>query len=149
MVSVCGAPAPGVNITAVQQAVVFAVCRYDDIGGCSGLHCCQHYILPLNAATVVGEGDAFVFQGFEVNQLQPFAAFGYGTIWQYVDYGVTVDDLLLQGEIPGRVGDWIEIGHCADGSVSSACCSKASAANCFLPGLPGFPQMNMQVDKGG
>ena len=147
--AVGGGVAPVVDVAAAQQRVVLAVRGEDDILPGGGGHGSEHHVVPLHPAAVVGEGDAAALQRSEVHRLQALAAAGDGSVGEDLDAGVSVDDLLLEGEGLRAVGHGVEVGHRADGRVAAVCGGQRAGADGLLVALAGLPEMDVDIHEAG
>ena len=88
------------------------------------------------------------WKGAKVGQHRSLAGVSGGSDGKHVYHGAPVR-LLQPGDPLRRVNDGLRVGHAAHGSKSSRGCRGRSGGDGFLVTLPGFAQVNMQVDEAG
>ena len=138
-----------VDVSSVQERIVFAVGGDDDIFGRGSPHGFPHHFLALDAAAVIRKGDAPALEGMEINQFQPTPSFRDGTVGEHPDEGVPVDGFQFQGEMLRAVRHGIQVGHGAYEGVSTPGSGPAATADGFLPGLSRFTEMYVKVGESG
>ena len=97
-------PTSVVDVATVQQGIVFAMGGQNAVQLRRPAHGLQHHIVLLDAASVVGEGDATAFQRFKIHGLQPLSSSGDGSVGEHLNACVSVDEGLLDGNGLGRIG---------------------------------------------
>ncbi len=147
-VPVGGGVAAVVDISALQEGIVFAVGRDDDVFPGGGFHGPAHHRFVLDAASVVGECDAAVLEGGDIDQFQSFPAFGDGAVGEDVDDRVPVDGRLFHGEGFRTVRHGVQVGHGADDAVSAPGRGGGSGGDGFLGREAGLAEMDMDVGEG-
>ena len=149
LVAVGGAVSAFVDISSVQEGVVFAVGGQDDALPRGFLHGLPHHLGVLHSAAVVGERHASAFKGLEIHQLPAFAAHGDGAVGEDVNHGVAVNGRLLQGQMLQAVRHGVQVGHGAHQRIASSRGSQRPGADGLFPGLTRLAEVDMDVTECG
>jgi hypothetical protein len=148
-VAMLAAVAPVVDVSSVQERIVFAVGGDDHVFGRGSPHGFPHHFLALDAAAVIRKGDAPALEGVEINQFQSTASFRDGTVGEHPDKGVPVYGFQFYGEMLRTVRHGIQVGHGAYEGVSTPGSGPTATADGFLPGLSRFTEMYVKVGECG
>ena len=138
-----------VDVTAVQERVVFAVGGQDYALAGRGFHRLPHHLFTLDAAAVVREGHAAAFEGVEVYQFLAFPLPGDGAVGEDGDDGVPVNGGLFYGQVLRAVRHRVQVGHGAHYRVAAPGCGQGSGTDGFLPGLARLTEVDMDVTESG
>ena len=84
-----------VDVTAVQEGIVLAVCGEDLAKTAAFFHSLPHHALRLHAAPIVGKGDDIRRQAGKICELVAFFTNCNGSVGVDMDTGIFFDDCAL------------------------------------------------------
>ena len=137
----------GVDIAAVQQGIVLAVCGKNFACFADFLHCLTHLFVTLYTASIIRKTADITGNFFISRKLLPVFANRDRAVGNDLYTGILTNCVKLSGKIFGTIRYGIQVRHGADSNIATFCGGICAAFDALLIKKSRFSQMHMNINE--